>query len=256
MPRTQKLAPPPVVPTPPAGQHVTNVMIAMLDEFRAHGFRGVRFITAEMPKSHWDREPDEMTEAEHAVWLAKFANFVLQPDDLLPFGFDLVESEYVETTVNESQFMDDVVKEIKRRCGGDVRVSYNSAYDFCVERENVAAPASGEGESTPPVGSVLWALQHEDKKRSDSNIHDDDDDVDLLADTDLEPTPPIPLAPSEPIHRPLPTSHLVDDLATLVRRLVRRLSNHEPGLKLVQQASEFLRRHGLQGSILRTDDES
>lgn len=233
MPRKPKPAPPPPVPTPPAGQHVTRAVVALLSEWKEHGFKGVRF--CQVAFNQQEHYSDEMTVTEFAAWLANYANFVLQPDELIPFGSDLIDSEYIEVVADESRFMDDVCAEIKRRCGGDVRVKYSRAYDFEVIREMkkdvASAPASGEGDQSPPPPS---------------SMHDDDDDVDVFDDTDLEPAPPSPL-----VSPPIPAARLVGDLATLVRRLVRRLANHEPGLKLVQQAGDFLKRYGLQGSILR-----
>lgn len=43
----------------------------------------------------------------------------------------------------------------------------------------------------------------------------------------------------------------LDDLAMLVRRLSYRVRKLDPGGKLADQASEYLKRHGLQGSPLR-----
>jgi hypothetical protein len=43
----------------------------------------------------------------------------------------------------------------------------------------------------------------------------------------------------------------VDDLAMLVRMLVHSLKRYNPNSGLAARASDYLRRHGLQGSPLR-----
>lgn len=44
---------------------------------------------------------------------------------------------------------------------------------------------------------------------------------------------------------------LVQDLATLVQRLTRVVKEVRPQNPLVEQATEFLKRHNLNGNILR-----
>jgi hypothetical protein len=51
---------------------------------------------------------------------------------------------------------------------------------------------------------------------------------------------------------PVPYCLLIQDLAMLVRRLIRK----HPNLKLAAQATDFLRRKGLQGNILRTAQDN
>jgi hypothetical protein len=55
----------------------------------------------------------------------------------------------------------------------------------------------------------------------------------------------------EPVARGNEHPALVQDLAMTVRRLVRRLEKDSPGTDTAAQALDFLRRKGLQGSILR-----
>lgn len=43
----------------------------------------------------------------------------------------------------------------------------------------------------------------------------------------------------------------VDDMAALIRRLVRDLRKVAPGNDLAEKALDYLRRHGLAGDILR-----
>jgi hypothetical protein len=46
----------------------------------------------------------------------------------------------------------------------------------------------------------------------------------------------------------------VDDLATLVARLVRVVRRHDGGNTVATQAMDFLHRHGLHGSVLRSEE--
>ena len=48
---------------------------------------------------------------------------------------------------------------------------------------------------------------------------------------------------------------VIKNLAALVRRLCHRLNKHEPDSKIVDQALGYLRGEGLQGSVLRDDDD-
>lgn len=60
------------------------------------------------------------------------------------------------------------------------------------------------------------------------------------------------LPPKPPVMNPEPPA-TVEDLAIIVRRLVRRLRTHNPQDDVARQAYEYLRRKGLQGNILRSE---
>lgn len=49
----------------------------------------------------------------------------------------------------------------------------------------------------------------------------------------------------------LSLSRQKDDMAMLIRRLARALNNARPGSALPEQAMDYLKRHGLDGSPLR-----
>lgn len=55
----------------------------------------------------------------------------------------------------------------------------------------------------------------------------------------------------QPAHQTTEPPATLDDLAMIVRRLVRRLRRHEPDSALARTAVDYLRRKGLQGSPLR-----
>ena len=48
-----------------------------------------------------------------------------------------------------------------------------------------------------------------------------------------------------------PTAPKVDDMAMMIRRLVRALQKANPESDLAKRAMDYLKRHGLEGSPLR-----
>ena len=60
------------------------------------------------------------------------------------------------------------------------------------------------------------------------------------------------LPPKPPVMNPEPPP-TIEDLAMIVRRLVRRLRNHNPQDDVARQAFDYLRLKGLQGNILRSE---
>lgn len=109
--------------------HLTNTITALVDEWNANGFNGVRFEQLYLEKSQ--REPSEETQKQYEKRLRDYAIFFVNPRLMT-----MLESshEYETVDVDEYRFNDDMIKEVKRRCGRNVLVRFAGDMEIEVQR--------------------------------------------------------------------------------------------------------------------------
>jgi hypothetical protein len=108
--------------------HLEDAATAMLSEWKAAGFNGVKFIACYMELSRlddWisDYGDSEETRQKFEAHRRDYAIFVAHPN--LSYE-DSCDSPYVSVTVELGAFDSDLMKEIHRRLGDDVDIRYRA----------------------------------------------------------------------------------------------------------------------------------
>ncbi|TWU67284.1 hypothetical protein V7x_28580 [Crateriforma conspicua] len=118
--------------------HIQNEATKMIEEWKAKGFNGVRFVECRMEPTAWeDWESDGRSRQEYDEFVEGYAIFIAHPDlysDYEP------ANRYELNSIDWDGFAKDLEAEMRRRLGDDIEIEhYPNCHEYEIQRATVSA---------------------------------------------------------------------------------------------------------------------